>query len=313
VLLAILVGALAWLTACGGTPLSGPAAQAPSGVEPADVTPEATIAPTEAPQPTAEAAQSAPADDLLPQPSTAQLDGIPVGFTKGGYPYRGNPNAKVVVVEFSEFQCPYCGRYESETAPQITDTYVKTDKVLQIFRHFPLREIHAQAEKASESAICAGEQGADRFWAMHDLLFQHQQEWSGKSDAVDLFKGYATELKLDGTAFDECLDSGRTAKNIDADLAAGEAQGVGGTPSFFLNGYPLVGAQPFTAFQAVIDAQVAGNPPPTPEPQKAEIPFWATADGMAPDPARPGYDKAGDAYMGDARASVVMIEFSDYQ
>ncbi len=270
-----------------------------------------TVPPTDTPQPTA--TQAVPTDGLKPLPSTGEVDSIPVGFTQDGHAYRGNPNAAVVIVEYSEFQCPFCGRHERTTAPQIKEIYLKSGKVLHIFRDFPLESIHGQARKAAEAARCAAEQGAERFWAMHDLLFERVGQWAEQPDAVERFKSYAQELELDSIAFDECLDSGRTSPAIDADLAAGEAQGVEGTPTFFLNNYPLVGAQPFTIFQAAIDTLLAGKPLPTPEPPEARIPYWATAEGMSPDPDRPGYTKAGDAFMGDAKAEVILIEFSDFQ
>ncbi len=285
-----------------------PAQQEASGANVAPPTATAKTTPTRTPRPATDVSQ----EGLKPLPPTGEVDGIPVGFTRDGHAYRGNPEAVVVMVEYSEFQCPFCGRHERTTAPQIRATYIQTGKVLQIFRDFPLESIHAQARKAAEAARCAGEQGAEQFWAMHDLLFERADQWAEQADAVDRFKSYAQELQLDRAAFNECLDSGRTSPAIDADLEAGLAQGVQGTPTFFLNDYPIVGAQPFTAFQSVIDALLAGNPPPTPQPS-AQIPYWATAEGMSPDPERPGYTRAGDAFMGSPDAQVVILEFSDFQ
>lgn len=321
--LALVVVVLAGLAGCGGDRSPTPTAPAQAGSAPEQMA-EAT--PTQAPAATATSASAdAPAkvaaevpdtnmaDALQPQPPTGVYEDMPVGFTVGGHAYRGSPDAQIVLIEFSEFQCPYCRRHEMNTAPQIKDAYLKTGKVLHIFRNFPLEQIHPQARKASEAARCAGEQGADRFWAMHDRLFETQSEWSEQATAVDLFKGYAQALGLDADAFNECLDSGRASAAIDADLIAGEKAGVGGTPTFFLNGYPIEGAQPFSAFQQVLDAQLAGNPPPTPAPQQAGLPYWATEEGMSPDPERPGYTRAGDSYYGDGNASIVLIEFSDFQ
>jgi len=325
--LTLVVIALTGLTGCGGGRSPMPTASAQAGSAPEQME-EATpmSAPTQAPAATAtsapadaaaQVAAEAPgantADALQPQPPTATYEDMPVGFTVGGHAYRGSPDATIVLVEFSEFQCPFCRRHEMNTAPQIKDAYLKSGKVLHIFRDFPLDQIHPQARKAAEAARCAGEQGADRFWAMHDRLFEAQSEWSEQATAVDLFKGYAQALGLDADAFNECLDSGRASAAIDADLIAGEEAGVGGTPTFFLNGYPIEGAQPFSAFQRVLDAQLAGNPPPTPAPQQAGLPYWATDEGMSPDPERPGYTKAGDSYYGEATASIALIEFADFQ
>lgn len=299
--LAVALGLLV-LSACAGAPL-------PATPIPAIVTAEPTATPTSQPS-TAVAGES---DELTLLPATAELDGIPVGFTEDGHAYRGSPDADVVVVEYSDFQCPYCGRYERETAPQIREAYLKTGKVVLVFRDFPLEEIHPNARKAAESARCAGEQGADQFWRMHDLLFARAADWSQLPDPVDTFKGYAKELELDQDAFAACLDSGRTSEAIDADLSAGLAQGVRGTPTFFLNGNMLVGAQPYEAFAQAFDALLAGEPMPTPESAEGQIPYWATAEGMSPDPDRPGYTLAGDPFKGDPAAPVVLIEFSDFQ
>jgi predicted DsbA family dithiol-disulfide isomerase len=171
----------------------------------------------------------------------------------GGAPVRGNPKAPVTVVEFSDFQCPYCVRARP-TVDRVRETY--GDQVRWVFRHFPL-DFHAQAEKAGEAAACAGEQG--KFWEMHDLLWAN----TTKLQVADL-KAHAASLGLDGPKFGECLDSGRYTGLVEADLEAGQGYGVSGTPAFFVNGRPLVGAQPFDAFAQVIDDELqrlASSPP----------------------------------------------------
>lgn len=170
----------------------------------------------------------------------------------------GDENAPVTIVEFSDYQCPFCLRYFQETMPLVKSAYVDTGKVRYVFKDFPITSIHPQAPKAAESAECAGEQ--DSYWEMHDRLFQGQQEdWNNNPDAVNVFKSYAKELGLDTEAFDACLDSGRYADNVAANLNEGGRAGVSGTPTFFINGEKLVGAQPFQAFQAIIDAQLEGE------------------------------------------------------
>lgn len=167
------------------------------------------------------------------------------------------------------------------------ETYIEAGQVRYIFRHFPLGS-HGQAQSAAEAAECAGAQGA--FWAMHDALFENQEQWSGNSNAADVFVDLSTELGLDQGEFQSCLDSGEYAAKVQADFQEGVAQGVSGTPAFFINGASLSGAQPFAAFQAQIDYYLAGGEPPV-----VEIP--------------------ADSYrsMGDADATVVVTEFSDYQ
>jgi protein-disulfide isomerase len=174
------------------------------------------------------------------------LEPYRVPVETGDAPSRGNPKAPVTIVEFSDFQCPYCVR----ARPVVTRVRQEYgDKVRWVFRHFPL-DFHAQAEKSGEAAACAGEQG--KFWEMHDLLWEN----TSKLQVADL-KAHAATLGLDGATFGACLDSGRYASRIEADTEAGRGYGVSGTPAFFVNGRPLVGAQPFEAFAQVIDDELA--------------------------------------------------------
>jgi protein-disulfide isomerase len=161
-------------------------------------------------------------------------------------PVRGNPKAPVTIVEFSDFQCPFCVRARP-TVNRVREVY--GDRVRFAFRHYPL-DFHPQAQKAGEAAACAGEQG--RFWEMHDRLWENQ----AKLQVADL-KAHAQALGLDAAGFAGCLDSGRHKGLVERDLRAGQAYGVSGTPAFFVNGRPLVGAQPFEAFQQVIDDELA--------------------------------------------------------
>ena len=163
-----------------------------------------------------------------------------------GAPLRGNPKAPVTIVEFSDFQCPFCVRARP-TVARVREAY--GDRVRWAFRHYPL-DFHPLAQKAGEAAACAGEQ--DRFWQMHDRLWAN----SAKLEVPEL-KAHAQALGLDAPAFAACLDSGRHASLVERDLAAGQAYGVSGTPAFFVNGRPLIGAQPFEAFQQVIDDELA--------------------------------------------------------
>jgi protein-disulfide isomerase len=181
------------------------------------------------------------------------LEPYRVSVELGDAPVRGNPAAPVTILEFSDFQCPYCVRARPAVA-RVREVY--GDKVRFAFRHFPL-SFHAQAQKAGEAAACAGDQG--RFWEMHDRLWANAQKL-----AVPDLKEHAAALGLDPAAFDKCLDSGRHAGVVERDEEAGQGYGVSGTPAFFVNGRPLVGAQPFEAFQQVIDDELlrAGAAPP---------------------------------------------------
>jgi protein-disulfide isomerase len=165
----------------------------------------------------------------------------------------GEPDAPVTIIEYTDFQCSYCSRHYQQTYPQIVDQYVNTGLVRYVFKDFPLTQIHPQAVEAAEAARCAQDQGA--YLEMHDIIFARQQEWSG-SDPVELFTGYADQLGLNNDEFRECLTSNKYEEAVVADLQEGVALGVTGTPAFFINGYSLVGAQPFEVFQQAIDSLV---------------------------------------------------------
>ena len=161
-------------------------------------------------------------------------------------PSTGPTDAKVTIVEFSDFQCPFCSKAE-EAMEQVKTAYA--GKVRVVFRHFPL-SFHDKAEKAAEAGVCAQEQG--KFWEMHKQLFANQSALS-----VDQLKEHAKAIGLDTAKFNECLDSGRTKAQVDADMAAGQKVGVSGTPAFFINGVNISGAQPFAEFDKVIKAELA--------------------------------------------------------
>jgi protein-disulfide isomerase len=163
-------------------------------------------------------------------------------------PSKGPSSAPVTIVEFSDFECPYCSRAE-ETVSQVLKQY--GDKVRLVYRDFPL-PFHPNAQKAAEAAQCAGDQG--KYWEMHEKLFANQKDL--KPEAL---KGYAKELNLDPAKFEKCLDGGAKAAVVDANRKAGEKVGVTGTPAFFINGYQLTGAQPFEEFKTIIDAELASK------------------------------------------------------
>jgi protein-disulfide isomerase len=160
-------------------------------------------------------------------------------------PSRGPSGAPVTIVEFSDFECPYCSRAE-KTVKDLLDAY--PGKIRLVYRDFPLPS-HKKAPKAAEAAHCADDQG--KYWEMHDKLFAAD----GKLAVTEL-KGYAREVGLDGARFDRCLDSGDKAKVVEAHRKAGDEVGVSGTPAFFVNGRLLSGAQPLDAFRALVDKEL---------------------------------------------------------
>lgn len=170
-------------------------------------------------------------------------------------PTIGDDNAPVTIVEFTEYQCPFCKRYVDETFSQIKENYIDTGKVKYVIRDFPL-PFHGNAQKASEAANCADDQG--KYWEYHEKLFAEQETWSekGSDEAIAAFKDYAKNLGLETVEFGKCLDEDAYKDEIDQDLADGQNYGVSGTPSFFINGYLLVGAQPYEAFEQMIEEQL---------------------------------------------------------
>ena len=162
-------------------------------------------------------------------------------------PVRGPANAPVEIVEFSDFQCPFCARVVP-TLARLRDTF--GDQIKIVFRDFPLTSIHPEAFQAAEAAECAREQG--RFWEYHDRLFDNQRALA----TADL-KRHAGELGLDTAAFGACLDGGQTRARVDEDLQAGQALGISATPAFFINGRFVSGAQPYELFEAIIKDELA--------------------------------------------------------
>lgn len=145
--------------------------------------------------------------------------------------------------------------------PDLIEQYVDTGKARFVYREFPLVSIHPAAQKASEAAVCAGQQ--DRYWEMNEKLFATQTEWSAEGvEPTDYFKTYAQEIGLDRTAFDECLDSEEASVLVQGDLLAGQTRGVNATPYFFINDLPIRGGLPIEALGRVIDYVAAGGPTP---------------------------------------------------
>lgn len=183
----------------------------------------------------------------------------PVRARLGDVPALGRPTAPVTLVEFSDYQCPFCQRFFLATLPTLKKDYIDTGKVRYVFRDFPLDQIHPQARKAAEAAHCAGEQG--KYWEMHDVLFGNQQALQPPK-----LSEHARALGLDGARFDQCLTSGTHAARVNQGLTDGRAAGVQGTPGFVVakttpgdtvEGTLVVGAQPVEVFRRLIDQLLA--------------------------------------------------------
>lgn len=165
-------------------------------------------------------------------------------------PTKGDKKAPVTLIEFSDFQCSFCRKFWKKTLPLIEERYIKTGKVKLVYRHFAI--LGKPSKAAAQAAECAGEQG--KFWDYHDKLF---------ASAGSLFaftrgslKGYARELGLKDKLFSQCIDSAKYSKKVDGETSIAASLGARGTPTFFLNGRLIVGAQPFEVFEAVIEKEL---------------------------------------------------------
>jgi protein-disulfide isomerase len=172
--------------------------------------------------------------------------------------FMGEENAPVTIVEFSEFQCPYCGKYFNDAYPQIMEKYVETGNVKYVFRDFPL-SFHAGAYPAALASECVRDQGGDEaYFEMHDRLFENQNVLGYDSDTLkSTLVSYAEALGADKGEFLECYENDTFKEEIYADMSYGQSIGISGTPSFIVNGELLVGAQPFEAFEQIIEAALA--------------------------------------------------------
>jgi len=165
-------------------------------------------------------------------------------------PFLGNKNAKITIIEFADFRCPFCERFFKDAEKQIIANYVNTGKAKFVFKHYAF--LGQESVWASEAAECANEQG--KFWEYHNWLYDNQASESNLAyySKANLIK-YAGNVGLDLNKFSSCLNSDKYSGRVSADLAKGQAAGVTGTPTLFINGQSVVGAQPFSAFKAVID------------------------------------------------------------
>jgi len=197
-------------------------------------------------------------------PTPAQQPGgvVPsiIDVTFDNQPIIGDLDAPITIVEFSDFQCPFCSRFHEQTLPAIMENYVDTGKVNFVYRDLPL-DFHPNANPASIAAECANEQG--KFWEYHDVLFQNQAQWQGlgPEDFVSNAKQFASDIGLESASFETCLSSSEIASAVSQDARDAASYGATGTPTFFIgnekDGFvKLVGAQPYSAFETEIDSQL---------------------------------------------------------
>ena len=197
-----------------------------------------------------------------PAANGAVTGAVTAKINLAGAPSLGRADAPVTIIEFSDFECPFCQRFNKTTLPEIKRDYVDSGKVRYVFLDFPLEQMHPKARKAAEAAGCAAEQG--KFWQMHDILF----EVSTNLD-LRLYPEYAKKLKLESAAFEQCLGSGKQSARINAGLASGRSVGINATPSFIITktdggdiatgGVIITGVQPYVRFKDAIEQALAAR------------------------------------------------------
>ncbi len=229
-----------------------------------------------------------------------------------GQPIRGNLKAPVTIIEFSDFQCPLCVKFHTDTGKRLKKEYLDTGKAKLVFRDLPLYNIHEYAMIAAKSGECARSQG--KFWEMHDYMFENQYAWQ-TPDARNILKNAAREFGVDVERFDTCLDSDEALEAIGTDFYTAKSLKVGGTPTFFINGKKVVGYKTFEQLSELIDqgratdidkikqvaAEMEGKELP-PE-RSSEVQEVKVED----------ISIEGQPIRGNLKAPVTIIEFSDFQ
>jgi protein-disulfide isomerase len=188
---------------------------------------------------------------LTALPAAAQQRGVFIGVDDD--PVLGSADAKVLMIEFGDYQCPSCRMFWKDIEPRLKKEYIDTGKVKLVFRDFPIVQIHPEAILAAEAVNCAADQ--QKYWQYHDKVFREQYN---KGDDIVRFKAadlkkWAKDTGLDQATFDQCLDSEKYKNEVLKDKADGEAAGVQGTPTFFVNGRIMGGAQQYPEYKKVIE------------------------------------------------------------
>ncbi len=198
------------------------------------------------------------------QAAPAQPDSGPAKVAVAGEPVLGNPNAPLTIVEFSDYECPFCKRSFTDVLPSLKSDYVNTGKVKLVYRNYPL-PFHQNAHKEAQAALCAKDQGGDTaYFKFHDEIFTKTTS-NGTGLALDQLPAIAKDVGLNVNQFQSCLDSGKYKDKVDKDIAYGSQVGVSGTPTWFIgksngngevDGAKIVGAQPYAVFKTAIDKQL---------------------------------------------------------
>ncbi len=185
--------------------------------------------------------------------SGPQAPSGPVDVKEGHLPILGNKDAKVTVIEFADFQCPFCERYHKDITPNLKKDYIDSGKIKFAFRHYAF--LGQESTDAALASECANEQ--EKFWEFHDYLFENQAGENQGAFAKDKLKEFAVTVGLNSAQFNECLDSAKYKDNVDKDISEGGTAGVNGTPATFVNGILISGAIPYAELKAEIEKALA--------------------------------------------------------
>jgi len=186
-----------------------------------------------------------------PEPQKESFEFVSVSADDDAF--IGNENAPVTIVEFSDYECYYCHIFQNQTFPMIYNDYISKGLVKFVYRDFPFTQ-HQYANLAAEAAECVGESGDEKYFQMHGMIFARPDEWVGSEDGKSVFVGFAKEIGID---IQSCIDNGDMKDEIADDLAAARSYGVEGTPTFFINGYKVVGAREYALFKEIIDKELS--------------------------------------------------------
>lgn len=258
-------------------------------------------------------------ESIVDEPETIEIEEPQPVVLSDNYAFAiGDEDADVVIIEFTDLQCPYCARYSAETLPSLITDYVETGRVRYEFRDLPLDQLHPLARDASVAARCAGEQ--NNYLEMHDILFVQQNVW-GNSETThkEMFEQYASELELDVDAFKNCLENGQYDEEIEASVQEALQLELNSTPYFVVNGFPIIrGAQPFENFEYVIELaendQLVAAIMESQQQQQIQQQQQAQQQQEQPEPVNVGKVPEGDSYvMGDDDAPITIVEYTDYQ
>ncbi len=248
---------------------------------------------------------------VVPEPTFFEISPEALAFA------MGDPDAPVQIIEFSDYQCPFCARHAAETAPALIENLVESGRVFYGIKDLPLDGIHPQARTASVAARCAGEQ--DEYLAMRNAIFATQPVWNNAGEKTEaVFVGLAQSLDLDIDAFTTCTADDSQADNVQANLEEALSKGVSSTPVTFVDGYAIAGAQPYELFEMAVKLAEAGELDAAVEAQ-ARLAYQAmleqqVAQQMPAPPVEAAEVNVEDAYaIGDPDAPVTIIEYTDYQ